>query len=130
MPQVQLFDQTLTGAQSAVWELTWNDSSISARDLIASRVEEEVARHNARLSDTFFGLVQPDESERLLNGFRLKTPRRIDPKVQIERALKAFESNGFFLLVNDRQIESLDELISIELETRVAFVKLVALQGG
>ncbi len=130
MPKIQVRDETIGGQKSDALELEWGANTISARDLIASRVEEEVRRHNARHSDVFHGLVQPDDSEQLLNGFRLKAPRAVVASVQIERALKAFESNGFFLLVNDRQIESLDEPIAIELETQVSFVKLVALQGG
>ncbi len=130
MPKIQLLDETLSGQKGEPLELDWCTNTISARDLIASRVEEEVRRHNARQTEVFHGLVQPSDSERLLNGFRLRSPRPIDAAAQIELALKAFESNGFFLLVNDRQIESLDELIAIELETQVAFVKLVPLQGG
>ena len=130
MPKIQLLDETLAGQKGEGLELDWGASTISARDLIISRVEEEVRRHNARHSEVFHGLVQPADSERLLNGYRLRAPRPIDAGAQIELALKAFAANGFFLLVNDRQIESLDELIAIELETQVSFVKLVPLQGG
>ena len=130
MPKILLLDETLGGREHAAGELDWSANPISARDLIASRVEEEVRRHNAHQTGVFQGLVQPDESERLLNGFKLKSPRPISVETQVERALKAFKSNGFFLLVNDRQVESLDELIAVELETKVSFVKLMALQGG
>ncbi|RYX81799.1 hypothetical protein EON83_22330 [bacterium] len=130
MPKIQLLDETIAGQKGTALELEWGANTISARDLIASRVEEEVRRHNARNSEIFHGLVQPTDSERVLNGFRLRSPRPIDATAQIELALRAFESNGFFLLVNDRQIESLDELIAIELETQVSFVKLVPLKGG
>jgi hypothetical protein len=74
--------------------------------------------------------VQPSDSERLLNGYKLRTPRRIEARPQVERALNAFTRNGFFLLVNDRQIENMDEEIAIGLNTQVAFVKLVPLVGG
>ena len=46
------------------------------------------------------------------------------------RALEAFEANGFFLLVNDRQVESLDQVVPIQETTTVSFVKLVQLVGG
>ncbi|MCW5552407.1 MAG: hypothetical protein KIS67_09580 [Verrucomicrobiae bacterium] len=46
------------------------------------------------------------------------------------RALDAFARNGFFVLVGDRQAESLDEAFTVTPETEVSFVKLVPLVGG
>lgn len=78
----------------------------------------------------FQGLVQPEDTERVLNGYALRTPRRIDPRAQTELALKAFAGNGFLVLVGDRQITELDEQIELAIGTEVTFLKLVALVGG
>jgi hypothetical protein len=43
------------------------------------------------------------------NGYRLKGKRKIDWEEQFAKALAAFERNGFFVLVGERQAESLDE---------------------
>ena len=48
----------------------------------------------------------------------------------LETALDAFQRNGFFVLVDDRQVEGLDEEIEIRLNTTISFVKLVPLVGG
>ena len=130
MPKIEICDETISGAKSCALELEFASGTIPARELISSRVEEEVRRHNAQVGEIFRGLVQPSDSERLLNGYRLKTPRAVEAAPQIERAFEAFERNGFFLLVDDKQIESLDEPIEIGLHTRVSFVKLVPLVGG
>ena len=37
---------------------------------------------------------------------------------------------SFFLLIADRQAESLDEVFEIDLDCEVSFVKLVPLVGG
>ncbi|WP_329545883.1 hypothetical protein OG548_16780 [Streptomyces sp. NBC_01356] len=66
----------------------------------------------------------------MLNGYALRTPRRIDPDAQTELALKAFAGNGFLLLVGDRQVTDLDEEIELLMGTEVTFLKLVALVGG
>ena len=61
---------------------------------------------------------------------RTRTKRRLDWEAQYEKALSAFARNGFFVLVGDRQVESLDEEITLKVDTEVSFVKLVALVGG
>jgi hypothetical protein len=75
-------------------------------------------------------LVQPSEAERTLNGFKFSKPRQVDPQAQFEKAIQAFEGNGFLVLVDDRQVESLDDEIALHPETSVSFLKLVPLVGG
>ena len=58
------------------------------------------------------------------------TRRRIDPEKQFELARRAFYSNGFILLVDDRQVDELEEEIEIRPDTTVTFLKLVPLVGG
>ncbi|WP_406178385.1 hypothetical protein [Streptomyces sp. NBC_00996] len=74
--------------------------------------------------------MQPQDTERVLNGYALRTPRRIDPEAQTEPALTAFAGNGFLVLVGDRQVTDLDKEIELALGTEVTFLKLVALMGG
>lgn len=103
---------------------------VTAREVIERRVHEEVARYNANRGEHFFGLVQPDDAERLLNGYRMRTPRLIDAEQQCKHALTAFRNHGFMLLVNDRQVESLDEPLILGDRMDVTFLKLVPLVGG
>ena len=56
--------------------------------------------YNQALPETFQGLVQPEESEQTLNGFRVKTKRPLDWEVQCRRAYSSFEKNGFLVLVD------------------------------
>jgi hypothetical protein len=93
-------------------------------------VQQEVERHNQNLPDVFRGLVQPEESEQILNGFRMKVQRPLDWKVQFERACSSFDRNGFLVLVDGRQVSELDESITLRADSEVQFVKLVPLVGG
>ena len=104
--------------------------SISVRELIRSRVTQEVEEYNRRKPEVFRLLVQPVEAERTLNGFRLPRLRRIDPQEQFEKALEAFDGNGFVILVDDKQVEDLDAQIDLCADTSVTFLKLVPLVGG
>ena len=53
-------------------------------------------------------------------------PSRIDRLV----ALDAFEGGGFFLLFDDRQVESLDDELGLTERSVAGFVQLLPLVGG
>ncbi|HEV3236957.1 MAG TPA: hypothetical protein VGZ25_08210 [Gemmataceae bacterium] len=98
--------------------------------MIRSRVYQEVQDYNLKQGQVFHGLVQPEEAEKTLNGWKLKKPRLLDWKKQFDRALEGFEGNQILILVNDHQAESLDEDIVIEPQTTVTFLRLRPLVGG
>jgi hypothetical protein len=125
-----IHDESATG--ETLLELTLNVAaeSITVRDLIRQRVLHEVEEHNRRKPGTFRGLVQPTDSERTLNGYKLKQPRAIDAALQLAKALDAFHGNQIIMLVDDRQVESLDEEIALGPDTQVTFLRLTPLVGG
>ena len=57
-------------------------------------VHQEVALYNLSQPGYFQGLVQPNDAEATLNGYRLRQRRQIDWEKQADLALKAFEANG------------------------------------
>ena len=106
------------------------EERITVQDLIRARVYREVHEYNLDQPEYFHGLIQPSDAERSLNGFKMRRRRRIDPDKQFELAKRAFYTNGFILLVDDRQVDELDEEIEIRPDTTVTFLKLVPLLGG
>lgn len=130
MATITIYDETVSGEKSDGFSLEFESATISARELIRKRVYEEVREFNLREDATFRGLVQPNDAEQVLNGYKLKKKRQLDWEKQFQRATEAFERNGFFILADDKQIEGLDETIEIKLRTQVSFVKLVPLVGG
>ncbi|MFN7970993.1 MAG: hypothetical protein U0166_01350 [Acidobacteriota bacterium] len=127
---IQLVDAEPSGRRIREFTLRLVSERLTARELIAARVRQEVGAYNAGQGELFEGLVQPKGAEVALNGYRMKDRRSLDVDIQIETALTAFDRNGFFLLVDDRQIEGLDDVIVIGVATQVSFVKLVPLVGG
>lgn len=103
---------------------------MTIRELIRARVEQEVAVFNERPTEYFQGLIQPTAAEQTLNGYRMPRLHHIDPAEQVQRALAAFERNGFLILVDDQQVEQLDDLVVLQPTTVVTFLKLVPLVGG
>jgi hypothetical protein len=127
---VTIRDETTSGHETSSIVLPDVPDTISLRDLVRLRIREEVARYNAQPTDRFLGLVRPTDAEEGLNGYRMRRPHRIDWEQQTDAALKAFQGNGFFVLVGDRQVEDLDEQLALDEATDVTFVRLVPLAGG
>jgi hypothetical protein len=123
-------DATASGSETARMILAGVPTPVRLGQLIRFRVREEVARYNADPVPRFQGLVQPTEAEATLNGYVLTRPRRLDWEKQADAALKAFRRNGFFVFVGDRQVDDLDEELTLDETDVVSFVRLVALVGG
>lgn len=128
--RIVLADTTASGTETARFLLEGVASPVMLRDLICHRVREEVARYNARPVPRFSGLVQPTDAERTLNGYVLRAPRPLDWRAQADAALTAFGRNGFFVFAGDRQVEDLDEELTLAESDVVSFVRLVPLAGG
>jgi hypothetical protein len=105
-------------------------SRITVRELIRARVYQEVYQYNLDRPEYFQGLIQPSDAERSLNGFKMRERRSIDPEKQFEMAIKAFYSNGFIVLLDDRQVDELEDEIEVRTDTTITFLKLVPLVGG
>ena len=130
MPTLTITDETSPGKITRKMTVEFLTEKVSVRELIRSRVYQEVQDFNHRQPQVFQGLVQPTDTEKTLNGFKLRTPRQIDWKKQFEKAVDAFGRNGFLLLIDDRQAQDLEEEVTVTPETRVTFLKLVPLVGG
>jgi hypothetical protein len=128
--QLQIRDQTLAGATTDEYVVDLLTERITVRELIRSRVYQEVQDHNLRKPEHFVGLVQPAELECLLNGAKDGGHRPVDWQRQFEAALVAFDHRRILVLVNDAEVEDLDQEILVEPNTQVTFLKLVPLMGG
>ena len=123
-------DATPSGEKLRTFTLDSLTERMSVREIIRARIWQEVRDYNRDTEQIFQGLIQPTDSAKVQGGYRLKKPRPIDWNEQFARACEAFERNGFFLLVADRQADSLDEVFEVRVETEVQFVKLTPLVGG
>lgn len=128
-------DESTSGDVQHEQTLEFPSERITIRDLIRERVYQEVQDFNRNRGERAFrGLIEPTDAERVLNGkvteYRLKVDRQIDWKPQFEKAIEAFDRLGFFILIDDKQAEKLDQEFEIGRGTIVSFVKLTPLVGG
>jgi len=104
---VMVRDETPAGRCTSAITLSDIPAAITLRDLIRTRVRDEVVRHNL-----------PDRANRV--GWEEKA----------DRAIESFGRNGFFVLVDDRQVTELDEELTLTPDTDIRFVRLTPLAGG
>jgi hypothetical protein len=123
-------DETTSGRLLNEWSLQCLTERLTVRELIRSRVYQEVQDFNLKQPEIFRGLVQPTDAEQTLNGLKLRKTRALDWKLQFDRAVAAFEANQILILVDDRQAISLDAEIQITPGTKVSFLRLTLLVGG
>jgi hypothetical protein len=55
---------------------------------------------------------------------------QIEVKAEVHRAIRAFEAGSYIILVNGQQVESLDEELTLSMNTKVIFLRLMPLVGG
>lgn len=130
MPTITIRDESSPGKLLNQFTLDLLTEKVTVRELIRSRVYQEVQDYNAKTGGFYSGLVSPTEAERALNGFKIKAGRKLDWKAQFKAATEAFETNGVLVLVDDRQAETLEEQVVVGPKTRVTFLKLTPLVGG
>ena len=125
---LSVHDETTSGESRSAGIFQFDNASLTLREIIRLRVHQEVARFNEADHKVFPGLVQPEESERVLNGVRSRPI--LDPQKQFTKAIAAFNGNGFLVLLDDRQIMDLDETLHLTAQSKITFLRLVPLVGG
>lgn len=136
MPTVTIRDETLgatptdAGVADGGLVLEFLTEHVTVREIIRSRVYQEVDDYNRRKPEHFRGLVEPTDAEKTLNGYKLRKKREINWQKQFDAACEAYSRNGFLILVNDRQAGGLDEEVTLGSGTEVTFLRMVPLVGG
>ena len=129
--QLRFKDESLTGSVLHELKVPVDRTTLTVRDIITARVTAEVTDYNCRLPSVFRGLVRPSEAKEVLDGYQLRQKDRpIDAEQQTYVALDAFRKRAFILLVDDRQADNLDEVVLLQSDTSISFVRLTPLIGG
>ena len=133
MGQIIIKDETLFGEVTQQQRISMANASFTLRDIIVRRVEEEVERRNSSVADRYQFLIDLAPAERRLNrnvSSKIRQRTMLDSAVPIAKAIAAFEANAFFVLVGNRQVDDLEEVIPAAANLEVSFIKLTPLIGG
>jgi len=106
------------------------------RELMTQVVREEVEAFRQRQEERrFIQVLNPIEIEQAaaqgkvdMGGHDLR--QEVDLQDAIDTALQAFEDGLYFVFIDDVQVEALDSEVVLRPDSRMTFVRLVALAGG
>jgi hypothetical protein len=128
--RIRIVDEVPGAGRHAAFQLEVGAERVTVRDLIERRVRHEVESHNETMPPTFVGLVRPAGAEAVAGGWRLTRTNQIDADAQVHAAWDAFARGRVLLLIDDRQIDGLDDVLVLRPDAEVCFFKLVPLVGG
>jgi len=111
--------------------------AVTLSELISEVVRHEVsAFHERQESRQFFRALTVREIEqgkkagKIESGASALPVTKIDPEQAIATALQAFEDGLYFCVVDQTQKRSLADIIDLKPDSRLTFIRLVALAGG
>lgn len=135
-----------------VMSLPLAHTQTTARDVLIERIKQDCEQHNLLISEhqqnekahllaqyqqkvgeltEHEKLLNDEKTPKLLTNLTPKTKPR-DWQEEFDKAVKAFASNGFILLIDDEQILDLDAPLHIKADnsSKLTFLQLIPLQGG
>ncbi len=127
---LRIRDVSAMGQMMHEFFLPMPEAEISVRQLIEVRVRAEVHDYMQGRKHSGYDLFDVDEVEKILNRHGVGQPPQLDVEKQVSRALSGFKANRFFVIVNDRQVTSLDQTVAISDASEVSFMQLLPLVGG
>ncbi len=124
-------DETMMGKLIYEFDLPLPKKQLSVRDIIRERVKQEIEQYQHQSKNNGYSLVEVSSVEKILNKYGIKETVKTDIEKQLDIAFRAFDNNGYFIIINDVQVETLEQIINLDDENlSVSFIKLVALVGG
>ena len=128
--KIVIKDETIGGETKNSFTIETSSDTATVQELIKLRVFSEVENYNQKLPEYFRSLVQPTETEVTLNGYKMIEKRKVDAEKQYYLALESFKKNGYFVIINNKQVESLEQKVEVEDKMELQFIKLTQLVGG
>lgn len=123
------------------------EQEITVAELIQRVVEEQIRHltHKRQLNSTEVQLalarqyLSAEEVQAQAEGGRVRLPSAspkltqpiaIDSKAEIRKAVDAFKTAQYFVIINGETAKSLNQSFSFDLNTKILFVRVTPLIGG
>lgn len=118
------------------WQMPLPQGQLTLRQFLTQTVEQEVQNFRERQEERRFvhALTAQDIAAGLMRG-KIDAGGRdavaaVDTAEAVRVAIQAFEDGLYYVFVDDTQYTELDEAIALHPDSRVTFIRLVALAGG
>ncbi len=110
------------------------DTRMPLGELIARRVQTEIEReHPNKPAPRPLSLrYLTDENLPFASAGAAEPPveRKPNVEMEIEHALTAFREQRYFVFIDDKRIDDLDEIIELCPQTKIHFLRIMPLVGG
>lgn len=131
MYRFDIYDEVFPSRQ-ATFAMSFELPTLTtAKDILKERIKQE---HDNKVGTVPVQHVTPNDDEKQLNGekqYQQTTIRQTTWQTAFDNAIKAFDENGFVLIIDDEQVLDLDKPLAVKTEAaKVVFLKLIPLQGG
>jgi hypothetical protein len=107
-------DVTRAGRELGRRSVTDLPTSLTLGELLELRIRAEVASYNAAPGPVFEGLVQPADSIRHSDGYRMRAPRPLDAEVALLAAKEAVAAGMLAFSVGGERVTDLDEVLAVD----------------
>jgi hypothetical protein len=125
MPIITIRDASFQGLQAS-WQLDILEEQSTLREVIRSRIYQEVSEYNAKKRSQFLCLIPPTP----LYPNPSDAAPTLDWQVHYEQAIQACEKRRYIVIIDERQVTELDSPIQFYAHSTVTFFKLIPLIGG
>ncbi len=110
----------------SIMDLQFQHTLITASELIEQRIITEMNKIKRRSVKQKSYLVDIRDDNKVLDVNSLE----VETNKQIELAKIAFRKNGYFIIVDNEQIEGLETEFLIHEQSKIEFFRLTVLVGG
>jgi hypothetical protein len=115
-----------TGQRLSHVRLTLPVARVAVRELIAHKVRQEVEEClNHQRSELSGEYLSPEE---LLGAVSIAMPGTVGD--EIIRAQQAFAARAYMIVIDNRRVWSLEDVLTLGPTTQVEFIKILPLVGG
>lgn len=115
-----------TGQRTVPVSVTLPVAGLSVRELITRKIKQEFSECTERQRSGLSG--EAFSSEALLGAVPLALSG--DAHEEVERAQQAFAAREFMVVVDNQRVCDPDEVLVVNPDTRVEFIKILPMVGG
>ena len=115
-----------SGHRTVPVSVTLPATGLRVRDLIARKIEQEFSECAARQRPSLSG--EAFSSAELLGAAPLALHG--DARGEVDRAQQAFAARAFMVVIDNRRFCDSDEVVVVNPDTRVEFIKILPMVGG
>lgn len=122
MSEILMRDVTRAGRELSRSYLTHLPASLSLGALLDTRIRTEVEAYNEQPGPVFVGLVQPADSIRHSDGYRMRQARELDADVAVAAARQAVAVGMLGFEVGDERVTDLETPVDLDQHDEVVAV--------